>query len=290
MAASISKGSVKWWAVLAFDPLPIGGIAVALLLGTNALLHVSVSLPLLVSGFCGVSLIYLADRAAVPSPEDATNHPERRRWVRSHRGWLVVEAGLLMVAGGRGLAVLRPETLLAATGLVGLAGLHLLPVGDMGRPLKSLRIAKPIVVAGTWAVGATLLPVLEAGQPLTPATWALMGYRLVFILPNVILADWADRRGDRDVGISSWVGALTGRRVRWGATGLLCLAIGGAIAVSTMAQRPLLLWVDAGGAVLLLAAVWTLAPDHPRDRLVLDVLVAWPFVTALVAWGIGVFE
>lgn len=289
MAASRSDGPVLWWAVLAYDPLPIGGIAVALLLGTSALLRISPSLPLLVAGFCGAALVYGADRALVPSPEDATNHPERRRWVRAHRSWLMAEAGLLLVAGGGALAFLQTETLLASVGLAGLAALHLLPVGPWGRPLKSLGLGKPFIVAGAWAIGGTLLPVFEAGQIPHAETWGLVVYRMLFILPNVLMADWGDRHGDRAAGVRPWPDEHTGGPLRWLATGLLGLAAGGAIVGSMGASTPLLLWVDALGPLLLLGAVWAVSPSRPDGRLIMDGLVAWPLVTAAVAWGIGVF-
>jgi hypothetical protein len=55
-----------------------------------------------------------------------------------------------------------------------------------------------------------------------------------------------------------------------------------------MQNAPLLLWgVDAVGPLLMLGAVWTVNPTEPVDRFLLDVLVAWPGVTALVAWVMG---
>lgn len=277
----------SWWIGLAYDPLPIGGIAVALMLGSYALLQLSPSLPLLLAGFCGAVLVYGADRAAVPSPEDTLNHPRRRRWLREHRTWLLGEAGVLLVVGGWALTDLRPETLYAAVGLAGLVGLHLVPMGGWGRPLKSLGLGKPLIVAGAWATGATLVPVLEAGRAVDVEVWALAGYRLLFILPNVLMADWGDRRGDVASGTNPWTKDQTGRRLRWTASGLLGLCLGSALLMSLGAPLPVLFWVDAVGPLLLLGAVWTLSPRRPEARLVMDVLVGWPLVTALVAWGLG---
>ena len=55
----------------------------------------------------------------------------------------------------------------------------------------------------------------------------------------------------------------------------------------TLGVPPALLVVDAVGPVLLLGSVWTLNPEDSKHRLVLDLIVAWPAVTAAVAWGIG---
>ena len=287
MSASNSTHRFPWWAALAYDPLPIGGVAGALMLGTYALLRLPPSLPLLVAGVCGTALVYGADRALVHSPEDALNHPKRQRWVQAHRAWLVGEAGVLAFVGAVAIAFLRMDTILVAGLLAGGAGLHLVRVGKWGRPLKTLGLGKPLVVAGAWAVGATLLPSLEAGLSPTPDVWALAGYRLLFLLPNVLLADWGDRRGDLASEGHTWTGVGAGRGLWWGVSAMLGLAVGGAALVSTWVAVPILLRIDAVGALLLLVAVWTLSPETDAGRLIMDGLMAWPGVTALVAWWIG---
>lgn len=280
-------GRFSWLDALCYDPLPVGGIAVALLLGTYALLGRPPSVPLLLAGFCGTALVYGLDRAVVPSPEDAVNHPQRRRWVRAHGGWLAAEGGLLFVGGVGALACLRVETLLVTGGLAALAGLHLVPLGRWGRPLKELGLGKPLVVAAAWALGGTILPVVEAGEALGPAAGALAGYRYLFILPNVLLADWADRPGDAATGTGAWPRRGRGAKLRWLATGLLGLAATGAVAASAIPHRPVLLRIDALGPLLMMLAVWVVRPARPGSRLLLDALVAWPVVTAAVAWGLG---
>jgi 4-hydroxybenzoate polyprenyltransferase len=150
-----------------------------------------------------------------------------------------------------------------------------------------MRLLKPIAVAGTWAVGAVHLPVLEAGSSLSVSALALTWYRFLFILPNVMLADWGDRAGDVAAGLRPWTERATAWGVRWTATGLLALAVIGALGASAVHPRPVLLWVDAVGPLLMLAAVWTADPSRPAHRLGLDLLVGWPAVTALVAWGLG---
>lgn len=275
------------WTALCHDPLPVGGIAGGLLLGSYALLGLSPSGPLLVAGICGVALVYGVDRGLVAAPEDAVNHPGRRRWVQDHRRWLWGEFLVLGLAGGVASTFLRWETLVgvAVGGL--LAGLHLLPLGRWGRPLKALGPGKPLVVAGAWALGATVLPVIEAGEAATVEVGLLAGYRLLFILPNVLLADWGDREGDRAAGLPSWTGGSTETRLRWMSTGLLVLAGGLAVALAVAAVPVGLLLVDGAGLIWMGGAVWGLEPDRPRHRLLMDLLVAWPLVSALTAWGLG---
>ena len=289
LQSSISPTSAaegKWAAALCHDPLPIGGVAVALLLGTYALLGLVPSLPLLVAGFCGVALVYSVDRGVVASPEDAVNHPGRQRWVREHRRWLALERVGLLVGGGGALSFLSLETMLwAGVGAV-LAGLHLLPAGRWGRPLKRTGLAKPLVVAAAWAAGATVLPVVEAGGSVSVEIAVLAAYRWLFILPNVLLADWGDRSGDAAAGLRPWLGRGDGTGLRWAATGLLGGAAGLAVALHATTGSAGLLLVDALGLLWMGGAVWELDPERARHRLLLDLLVAWPLATALAAWGL----
>ncbi len=282
-----SRGSFRWADALRHDPLPVGGIAVALMLGTYALLQIPVSIPLLVAGGCGAGLVYGFDRGVVRSPEDEVNHPERRRWMEAHRRWLTAEIVLFGIGGGGALAWLRGGTVLGAAALAVPAGLHLLPIGRQGRLLRTMGVAKPIAVAGAWAVGGTLLPVLEANAAVDAPLIVLAGYRMCFILPNVLLADWGDRRGDVAAGLRPWAKGATRRGLRWAATALLCLAATGAVSLAWMTAMPLLLCVDAAGLLFLFAAVWMLRPSRPDHRLLMDGIIAWPLVTALAAWALG---
>ena len=268
------------------DPLPIGGIAVALMLGTGALGDVSVSLPLLVAAFCGVALVYGVDRAVVAAPEDAWNRPRRARWVQAHRTWLYVEAVVLSIAGGLALSALAPATVAWSVGLAGLGGLHLAS-GGTGRPVGGLGIGKPLLVAGAWALGAAILPVVEAGGALDATVWGVAGYRFLLVLPNVLLSDWGDRAGDRAAGLASWTTWGTGRGLRWASTVMLVGAMAGAAGAGWTRAQPLLWGVDAGGPLLMIGAVWRVDPKRSGHRFLLDLIVAWPGVTALVAWAIG---
>ena len=278
----------RWGAALVHDPLPIGGIAVALMLGTGALCGVPVSTPLLVAAVCGTALVYGADRVLIAAPEDAWNRPGRARWVQAHRRWLHVEMAGLLIVGLWALAGLRGRTIAWGIGLAGLGGIHLVS-GGTGRPITTLGIGKPILVAVAWALGGTILPVVEAGGVLDATVWGLAGYRVLFILPNVLLSDWGDRTGDRAAGLASWTTWGTGRGLRWASTVMLVGAMAGAGGVSWWGAQPLLWGVDAVGPLLMLGAVWMVDPQRTAHRFLLDAIVAWPAVTALVAWGANAF-
>jgi 4-hydroxybenzoate polyprenyltransferase len=206
--------------------------------------------------------------------------------VEAHRGWLYGEAGILLIVGMLALSALRLDTLLWSVGLGGLGGLHLLS-GGAGRPMGALSLGKPFLVAGAWALGATILPLVEAGVSLDATAGGVAGYRFLFILPNVLLSDWGDRTGDRAAGLASWTRWGTGSGLRWGATVMLAGAIGGALGMGVQNAQLLLWGVDAVGPLLMLGAVWGVDPQRSYHRFLLDALVAWPGVTALVAWVMG---
>lgn len=263
------------------DPLPVGVVALCLMLGTYGLLEIPVDFALLSAALCGTTLAYLVDRERPSSPEDRVNHPERLAWVASHREWLAVEAAVLFAAGCASVLYLSWEVLIAAVALGVLAGLHVLP-GEAG-VLQRGGIAKPVSIAGAWAVGGTILPLIEAGHFVGAGGFLFALYRFLFILPNLLLADWADRSGDARADGRSWTSGWSARRVRWVATGLLGIALCGAGLWAVASLRPTLVIVDAVGIVLMLAVVWGLNVDRPSHAFLADLVVGWPAVTAVVA-------
>ena len=270
------------WAAACHDPLPVGGIAVSVIIGTHALLGFPVSVPLLVAAFCGATLVYGADRVLATAPEDEWNRPDRVAWIESHRRWLVGEGVIVAAVGGAALLFLRPVTVLGAALLGAIALAHQWGAGTDGP--WTAGIAKPLMIALVWAVGSTALPMLEAGGlRLEPLVW-LVGYRTLFILPNVLLSDWGDRRGDRAAGLQPWGDGVPVSVVRWGASGVLLAALVLLAGGRGFGLPWALLAVEAGGPVLMLAALWRLRPERSAHRLALDVIVAWPVVTAAVAW------
>lgn len=266
------------------DPAPVGGVAVALLMGTQGLFGLSADVPLLLLGFCGTTLVYAVDRVWRETPEDRVNRPARVAWVKAHTGWLTLETSVLVATAGATVPFLRGETLLGVVGLGGIAGLRVLPRAFGSRVLHGLR--KPVTIAGAWAAGSALLPFAEAGVPIDGGAVLFFGYRFLFILPNLLLADWTDRRGDSDAGLAPWAAGWSGQQVRWAATGSLLLAAAGAGLWALGGEAPLLLGLDAVGLLLMLGVVWRLDLARPRDAFLADLVVAWPLIPALVRWMI----
>jgi len=286
MSAPFSDRALKTGlgAALCHDPALIGAVAVGLMLGTIGLFGLPVDLPLLAAGFCGATLTYLVDRAWTDTPEDRVNRPERVAWVQAHTRWLAVETVVLFALGGAMLLYLEPATLLMVGALGGVAGLHVLFPGREGRSFGG--VPKPISIAGVWAAGGTLLPLVEAGRPIGVGALLFFGYRGLFVLPNLLLADWADRAGDAAAGLAPWAAGWTARQVRWLATTSLLLAAMGAAVWGVAGTSPLLVGIDAIGLILMAGVVWGLDPERPRTAVLADLVVGWPLVPALVAWMI----
>jgi hypothetical protein len=286
MSSLRSVGPSKFRLVdaLYHDPAPVGGVAVALLTGTYGLFGLPVDLPLLVVGFCGVTLIYAADRVWGSAPEDRVNRPDRVAWVRAHQGWLAVETMGLFAVGGALLPYLAWPTLLWTAVLGSVAVLHVR--WGAGEQPVLVGLAKPGAIATTWAAGGALLPFVEAGASVGIGALLFFGARTLFILPNLLLADWGDRRGDIKAGLAPWAPRWTLRRVRWAATGGLAAAALGALGWAVVARAPALVGIDAVGLLLMGGTVWGMDPTRPRDAFLADLVVAWPVVPGLAAWMI----
>ena len=271
-------------AFLLYSSLPVGGIAVCFLLGTYALLELSPSIPLLVLAFCAVFLVYQVERALHPAAEDVHNHPQRLDWVARHRRYVWVSTGVAFVGALVTLPWLQLETLGLGLGLALCSALYIVPLGQRQWRLKSVWYLKPLLIAGAWAVGGVLMPVLEAGIPIESQVVALVGYRTLFVLPNAFLADWPDRVGDAKAGLHTVATRLTGRQVRWGGAIVLIGALSGGLYALIVFNATWLLAVDLCGVLILLIVV--LRP-WPQTRwffgFLLDLIIAWPGVTAVWA-------
>ena len=257
-----------------------GAIAVGFLLGTYALLQLPPSLPLLVLAFCGTFLTYQFERALRPAPEDSYNQPARLSWIRSHQPYVWISSTLALVLALGVLPFLQPATLLVGLLLALLSLSYVVPLLPRRRRLKSVWFLKPVLIGGAWALGGVLLPVTEAQAPLTGAVAALFAYRFLFVLPNALLADWPDRTGDTRAGLRTVATQLPTARLQHLATASLVTTLVGTLTASAFFDITTLIFIDLLGPALMLALLYFLPPDRHRG-LFLDLIVAWPAVTAL---------
>ncbi|MEM6335383.1 MAG: UbiA family prenyltransferase [Bacteroidota bacterium] len=260
---------------LRYSNVVIAGVAVAFTSGTYALLGLPVSVPVLVLAGCATFTVYQLDRQLGYSSEDQLNASERLDWMRRHRWWSGV-GGVGALAGmGWSMVHLQPRTLLLCILLAVIAISQLFPVLPGGRRLKDLGWTKPIVLAGTWAAGAVLVPVVEAGMALSLTVWLFLGYRFAFAFPNALIADWPDRAGDRSAGLSTWALQLGERRLVWISRSVLTVALVGALVAGVSDAR---WWLDAGGYLLMLLLIRRPIPESRWYVFTLDLLLAWPVV------------
>ncbi|PSQ68815.1 MAG: hypothetical protein BRD29_02900, partial [Bacteroidetes bacterium QH_2_67_10] len=155
------------------------------------------------------------------------------------------------------------------------------------RRLKDVGPAKPFVVAAAWALGSVGLPALEAGASLTASAGTLVllaGYRFLFVLPNLLLADAADRDGDARTGLRTVATRYPSQCLRRGAIGALAACVtGGALALLWAETPRLLLAVDLAGPLLLLPVLLATRAPHCRRACLADLTMLGPALTALVA-------
>lgn len=273
----------RWWT---HSNLGVALVAAAVTAGTFPLLGLSREPALLVLAASGAFLVYQIDRGLVPSPEDAINRPARTRWVRRHAPYVHLSTSAAVLAAGWAL-IGQPPAVWMLTGLLGTAGIgyalrdRIARISPFGRRLE---ILKPAVIAGVWALGAVLLPaVANPAAGLEGGVILLVLYRWGAIAPNLLLADWPDRAGDRSVGRST-------PAVRWSEGRLvricrivLVFTLAGGIAAVLGGYAPPLLLVDCGGPLATLLAIRRPLPDHrPYYDVLLDGLIGWPAVTVLV--------
>jgi len=268
---------------LLYANVPVVFIAAGFLVGTYALLDVSPSLPLLVLASAGAFLIYQVDRAFFPAPEDALNQPDRLDWVGRHRGWVW---GASLTAGVVALVMiplLKSGTLVLGV-LLGLIGLlYVGPFFPHRRRLKAFGSWKPWVIGLAWVVGGVILPVVEAGGAVSGKVVALAVYRMLFLIPNVLLSDWPDRKGDALIGIRTPATWLPLQRLQQIAALSAMAALVGALFAIWFFEGPLLLYVDmAGPGLMLVMVLRTLPTSRWFYGFLIDAIVAWPAVTAIV--------
>lgn len=267
-----------------YSGLPIGGIAVAFIAGTYALIEIPPSPPLLVAGFCGAYLVYLFDRTLGFSPEDAQNHPGRSHWVKNNRKIIRWSAVGALLSGGLTIPFLNGRTLVACSVFVLLGLVYVVPLLPGRRRLKAWSHWKTFCITAGWSFGGVILPVLQAGRSVSTAVLLLLVYRFLFVLPNVLLSDVPDRPGDTRAGLQTFATRLPERRFRLITRLPPALAVAGAVGAVLSGWGPVLLLVDAAGPLLIFFFTFEHPhSDHPHHQFYLDLLMAWPCVTAITA-------
>lgn len=256
------------------------GVAMAVVLGTSALLGVAPSVPLVVVAGCAVAAVYHLDRRLSFSDEDRRNRPARRAWYVRHATGSNARLLALGVVVAWAAARLRPETWAACGLCLVLAVCYLWPLLPGGRRLKAFGAGKPFALAAAWAGAGVALPVIEAGAGVEMAAAGALGvYRFFFLLPNFWLSDWPDRHGDAAAGIRTPATRLDDRSMRRLAVLWSGVAWATAAAGWSVGLFPGWIFVDALGALAPGYLIRTRLPEAHRPYIALDILTAWPLAT-----------
>ncbi len=189
-----------------------------------------------------------------------------------------------MVVGGSAAAALSLTSIVGGLILAFLGSIYLLPVLPGGVRPKSIWFLKPLCIALAWAAGAVIFPVLQVDGADPGLLAGLVLYRFLFVLPNVLLADWQDRGGDADAGHRSLAMLVNEKQLRQlaGISAFLGAVTG--LGIGIWSHWPPLLYADLLGP---LTMFWICTRPLSRSYLVygllLDLVVAWPLVTAGLA-------
>lgn len=276
---------------LLYSNLHIVPVAAGFVLGTYALSGVSADLSYVVLATCGAFLIYQWDRASGLSPEDEINVPGRRRWLLDRPFYLIGSSALALTGVAWSMWV-SSGLVRGAAILLGVLGISYAVPLVFGRRPKEVSGVKNFLVAGCWVGGGVVLPLVDASAGSTVILW-LSIHRICYVLPNLVVAEKADRPGDEAAGLHRGCSPFTWSPYR---ISILSLIVAGGLAIAVLNtawisgsaiadQLPILLAVDLVG---LLGATWTVRrPDafNYRHVVLLDAWVAFPLVTWMVSMG-----
>lgn len=282
-ARPVADQASRLLAFLQYSNLHIFVVALGLLAGTSALFDVALSIPVLIAGSCGAFLLYQLDRCWFSGQEDEANQPLRVAWITQHKRYVWLSSGAALTAGLIGAGLLTDTVrfvgmLLACCGVA-----YLLP---LQKRLKRIWYVKPAVIAGAWALGAVALPIVAASVSFTSAVIVFLGYRFFFIVPNVLLADWQDTAGDHLAGLNSLAMFVDERTLRLIAAASAVFALVFGIWAGQLLAWPMLYYLDLLGPLLMLFfCLRRLRTSYVLYGLLLDLVVAWPLVTALVVYN-----
>ncbi len=280
-------GRVRDW--LVFSDVHILVVAAGWILGNSALFAFRLPESFLALACVGAFLVYRLDRLLLVSPEDTLNAPGRVDFSIRYR-WALLAVALVVTLVSAYLALTMQVLWLEVAILVGTLGMiYPLRILPGGRRPKDIAWLKTTLIVACWVGGGVVLPlVLFGGTEEIGFFVVAAAYRTVWILPNLLVADWLDREGDRSSGSGNLVVTWSIGKVRLvlmtSALGVLLLAI----AMSAMGVPIALMVFDVGGFVLLAFFSWRVILLSGGQGKVyggmvwLDLLVAWPILVWLL--------
>lgn len=265
---------------LYYSNLHISFVAAGIILGSYALADERVNIAYLVLAAAGALLIYHADRVFFKSEEDIENVPGRLEWYGRHPSYIALSSVFAVLGIGISVFYLPTHVLYSGAGL-GLVGLlYAAPLPGTKIRIKDLPFLKTLLILVCWVGGGLLLPLWRS---MDPSTLMLLGaYRALYILPNLILAEWVDSPGDSSLGLRSAGALLTIGGIR--VVSVLCFM--GALVCSVVlvqsGANALLLSVDIVGFVVAMGMIFSGLRWTSKHVVWLDMLVGFPAATWLI--------
>jgi 4-hydroxybenzoate polyprenyltransferase len=185
----------------------IAVIGVAALYLSFMLYELSVDVVLFISFFLTVFSVYGLNKLT-DAREDAINLPDRARFV-AQNGRYVALTVFVAYSSALLLALVHSVYAMVVIALPLIMG-FLYSVGVSSFRLKNLKGLKSVVIASTWAVTLTLLPLTVSSRPILIVSIVLCFFVFVRFFVNVVLFDLRDIEGDVASGIIT-IPAYVGR-------------------------------------------------------------------------------
>jgi len=147
--------------------------------------------------------------------EDVINHSERYNFTKKYESILFHSAICafaiaLCLAAFQGFGSLLITTLPLVAGIV--YSVPLFPARFGFRRLKEVPFMKSLIVAFSWTIPATLLPICHAGLPVSAATGIVGVFFLLQTFTNTVICDIRDVEGDTASGVRTIPTILGPRR------------------------------------------------------------------------------
>ncbi len=218
------------------------GLALVVLLLSGA----PISFAALMLPVCIVFSVYTFDKVARLDPQDGINDPGRYAFILRYRPVLLACATVAFVCGAVVAIVSGWLAALLYLSPVLVAVLYSVPIAPARyryRGLKDITYVKSVIVALSWGLSATLLPVVVAGglqhqrwqfdvQPGWPIAVLVSIWAALRIFINTVYFDLGDLEGDRQEGTVTIAVSLGFARTRR-LLHIINLATGAAILVCT---------------------------------------------------------